>query len=170
MPTILYRVTSMPQCEGWNAPQAPGTFLFDFKSVVERYRSLVKGDLPYVHMHSRRGGVYRHYLEQVEALAWLERKWLGYYQNEIDEVVPWPDNFGSFCLSCSSLLLAKDFVSVVCPSCEASYSPEQVKVLEFQFGEELCAHGGRGLLWSRARMPSRAIMSPGARSIGTLGR
>ena len=146
MPTILYRVTTMPKSEGWTAPQAPGTFLFEFKSVVECYRNLVKSELPYVHMHSRRTGVYRLYVERVEALAWLERKWLGYYQNEIDEVVPWPDHLGSPWLSCGSLLLAKEFVSVSCPSCEASYSPSQINVLEFQFGEGLFAHGGRGLL------------------------
>jgi len=146
MPTILYRVTPMSNPEGWTAPQAPGTFLFEFKSVVERYRSIVKSELPYVHMHSRRYGVYREYLEHVEALAWLERRWLGYYQNETDEVVPWPDHLGSPWMSCSSLLLAKEFVSVLCPSCEATYSPDQVDVLEFRFGEALSGHGGRGLV------------------------
>jgi len=72
MPTILYRVTTIPEKEGWTAPQAPGTFLFEFKSIVECYRSIVKSELPYAHMHSRRNGIYREYLEHVEALAWLD--------------------------------------------------------------------------------------------------
>ena len=97
-------------------------------------------------MQSRRNGVYREYVEHTEALAWLERKWLGYYEVETDEVISWPDHLGSLWASSSPLILAKKFVSVTCPLCEATYSPSQSSVLEFQFGESLFAHGGRGLL------------------------
>src|SRR5688572_32817231 len=151
MPTILYRVTTMPEYEGWDAPQAPGTFRFEFKSVVECYRNILKSELPFVHMHSRRNGVYRVYLELVEALAWLERKWLGYYQKETEEAVPWPDHFGSPRLSCGSLLLAKDFVSVLCPLCEASYSADQIQVLEFQAGGSIVRSW-----WPRPALSERA--------------
>ena len=44
------------------------------------------------------------------------------------------------------LILAKTFVAVTCPLCGTSYSPDESSVLQFQFGESLCAQGGRGLL------------------------
>ena len=149
MATIRYLVKTMPQYEGWDAPHAPGEFLFDFKAVVECYRRSVQLELPYVHMHSRRDGRYRTYLEDLETLAWLERKWLSYYQNETEEVVSWPEHLRDPWLSCSSLILAKEFVSVACPSCEVKFPPDQIEVIEFQSGEGLCVHGGRGVVCAK---------------------
>ena len=60
--------------------------------------------------------------------------------------IPWPESLGNLLWACSSLLFSKEFVSVACPSCEASYLPDQVSVCQFQAGEALFAHGGRGLL------------------------
>lgn len=120
--------------------------MFDFKAAVECYRCLVQLALPSVHMHSRRDGVYRAYLENLETLAWLEREWRSYYQNESEEAVSWPQHLGDPWLSCSSLILAKEFVSVACPSCEVNYPPDHIMVIEFQSGQGLCAHGGRGVV------------------------
>ena len=55
MAKILYRVPVTPAYEGWDAPHAPGTFLFDFLTVVELYRRTVVSSLPYIHMQSREG-------------------------------------------------------------------------------------------------------------------
>jgi hypothetical protein len=90
--------------------------------------------------------MYHDYLAHVEALAWLERKWLGYYQNEVDEVTPWPEQLGSLWWICGTLILEQRFVSVRCPVCEATYAPDATTVQEFSWGESLFAHGGKGLL------------------------
>jgi hypothetical protein len=147
MQTISYQVSASPTYEGWDAPQSPGTFSFEFKSVVECHRHAVREALPYVHMRSRGKGEYQQYLQEVEALAWLERRWLMYYQHDGDETVPWPDHLAP--LSCGSLILGKNFVSVVCPACAVRYIPDQVTVKAFKFGKALFAHGGRGVLCPR---------------------
>jgi len=145
-PLIRYSVNHTPQYAGWDAPYAPGTFLFTFKAVVEVHRRLIGSDLPHVHMHSRSHGIYHEYLQRVEALAWLERKWLGYYQNDVDDVAPWPEHLGSLWNACSPLILEKHFVSVWCSACDATYFPKETTVREFSWGETLFGHGGRGLL------------------------
>ena len=41
------------------------------------------------------------------------------------------------------LMFEKRFVSVWCPECGSEYGPEACQVIEWSFGRELWAHGGR---------------------------
>lgn len=43
----------------------------------------------------------------------------------------------------SGLLFDRKFVAVTCPECEAVFGPEACQVLEWSYGEDLAAHGGR---------------------------
>lgn len=132
-PTLLYK-------------NSDPTVLFLLQAVVERYRDVVRRELPHIHMHSRGSGLFAEYVKQVEALAWLERQWLGCYPNAPSTALTWPEHFGSLTTIGSSLIFSKRFVWVTCPVCGATCSPESTQVIEFHEGEALAAYGGRRLL------------------------
>ena len=43
----------------------------------------------------------------------------------------------------SDLMFDRRFVSVRCPACDKLFEPEACRVLEWAFGEDLAAEGGR---------------------------
>ncbi|HEY0094050.1 MAG TPA: hypothetical protein VGB96_06990 [Archangium sp.] len=146
MATIIYQIPAMPTYGGWEAPAAPGEFHFKLKTIVESYRRRVQAELPHIHMHSRRHGIYREYVEAVKTLAWLEERWLEQYPEETPEAIPWPKDLQKLWAFCGGLIFSRRFERVLCPACKATYAPEQTQVVEWRHGESLAAHGGKGLL------------------------
>lgn len=146
MLAIEYQAKTQVDHDGWAVPHADGTFRFEFAAVLKAYRALVCTELPHIHMGSRASGAYAEYVQALEALVWLERKWLSDYKNDVQEVVPWPPHLGHLWFTCARLFIAKQFLSATCPSCASTYSPDQIEARSFEHGESMSAYGGTGLV------------------------
>jgi hypothetical protein len=120
----------------------PGTFFFRLPAMItaysERIESEVKHDHP--HMKLEYSPIYRQHIAKVELLKWLESV------NEGDREVVECEGSIRDPFWCSKLVFGGDYRDVVCPACEASYSPGNTTKLKWQYGEFLAAEGGHRLV------------------------
>jgi len=99
-------------------------------------------------MQSRRYGTYREYVEAVQTLAWLEATWFDQYAKETNEVIQWPATLQDLWAFSGSIICEKQFESVVCPACHKTYTPADVQVCEWSYGQDLAlaGYGGEGVV------------------------
>ena len=136
--TVLLHVPANLPCYGdWDFDVYPGKFYLHKTVVLEVLDASIRNDRPYlISMWLFGAGWYRDYKTH-KRLRDLLRK-----QRKTDEGI-----LDSYQLTLWSLasdsIFSRRFASYVCPECRQEYTPVEGEVIEWTFGEELAAHGGR---------------------------
>jgi hypothetical protein len=135
MPILRFTNPSdLPAYEGWNFKVLPAEICLKaedmrdiFTKYLERHRKIYSGHAKELPVYAEAERIGQHHQKLVAACA-----------NGTDIVLD--DYVWAFC---SELMFERRFVSVFCPACNTLCTPDVCIVIEWTFGEDLSAEGGR---------------------------
>ena len=109
--------------------------------MIETFRQTIEHGSKYVHMWSSKSGIYKEHFDCIDVLQWLES-----HVGQNDEVIEWDNSVRDLFWSMSQpLVYGGRYLDVLCPVCDASYTPDKMQKIQWTFGEDLAAEGGHRL-------------------------
>lgn len=137
--------TKLPFYIECDFPVYPGTFLFFLKNIIASLRLKIVENAAELHRWTTETDVYKKHMRDISQLRWLESHALS-----SDAIVEWdnPAKDLSDYVNLSLLVYGDKYQTAFCPPCAASYTPEQMQVMEWQV-----RRGTSGILGRRLVCP-----------------